>query len=441
MVPFMDAALIVGAAIPLVWSGGLAAARGAVRSGQQRKIATERIEQIMLLLMTAPALIGLCLIVTVMIIPDAVSALPPTVRITMNQSAGIAASGREHGSDWTALVWSMPALLYLIGMLRLSARFVTARLRLRQILNRATDASATWGEGVSITLDDVPPFASGRSRIILPHALVQKLSPAQTMLVVRHERAHLRRRDPQRFLVFAVAEIAFWFNPMVRRQIERCRLAAELACDTEATQANPALRKAYAESLVLALKHATSDAMFCAAVAYPAGPTGDYHMRIAEIMRPSGANGRRSSRTPIVFGLLLVAPVALLQASFAGALVPHANAKPGLLFSSASFLADRMEVIGNQTLILNGNASVHQAGVDVRAQRITLTARSAADYASGRFESMLAEGAAEVRISKAGQTILGGVVNLSGDHIDSNGSDSVIRGGLVKMESGSSGER
>jgi len=441
MAPFMDSALIVGAVIPLVWSGVLAAARGAGLPGQQRKIATERIEQIMLLLMTAPALIGLCLIGTVKLFPDTVAELPPSVRITISQSSGITAQGPERGLNWTAFFWLLPTLFYLFGVLRLSSRFVTARLRLRQILDRSIDASATWGEGVGVTLDDVPPFASGRSRIILPHALVQKLSPAQTMLVVRHERAHLRRHDPGRFLTLALVEIAFWFNPMVRRQIERCRLAAELACDNEVAQADPALRKAYAESLVLALKHAAGDAMFCAAAASPTGATGDYHMRIAEIMRPSGPNGRRPSRTPIVFGLLLAGPVALLQASFAGALVPDTNAKPGLLFSSASFLADRMEVIGNQTLILNGNASVHQTGVDVRAQRITLTARSAADYASGRFDSMLAEGAAEVRISKVGQTMLGGVVNLSGDHIDSNGSDSVIRGGLVKMESGSSGER
>lgn len=96
-----------------------------------------------------------------------------------------------------------------------------------------------------------------------------------------------------------------------------------------------------------------------------------------------------------------------------------------------------MEVVCNQTLILDGNASVHQSGVDVHAQRITLTAGSAADYASGRFESMLAEGAAEVRISKAGQTMFGGAVNLSGDHIDSDGSVSVWRGDLVKMEPGS----
>jgi hypothetical protein len=433
MVPFMDSALIVGAVIPLVWSGALAAARGAGRPGQQRKIATERIEQIMLLLMIAPALIGLCLIGTAEFFPDAVSALPPPVRITISQSRGLAAHGPEQGLDWTALVWLLPTLLYLVGMLRLTARFVAARLRLRQILDRATDASATWGNGVSITLDDVPPFASGRSRIILPHALVQKLSPTQTMLVVRHERAHLRRRDPARFLAFALVEIAFWFNPMVRRQIERCRLAAELACDTEAMQADPGLRKAYAQSLVLALTHAATDAMFCAAAASPTGPTGDYHMRIAEIMRPSGPNGRRPLRTPFVLGLLLAGPVALLQAGFAGALVPYANPKPGLLLSSASFLADRMEVIGNQTLILDGNASVHQSGVDVRAGRITLTAGSTADYASGRFESLLAEGSAEVRISQAGQNMLGGTVNLSADHIDRNASGSVFRGDVVKM--------
>lgn len=102
-------------------------------------------------------------------------------------------------------------------------------------------------------------------------------------------------------------------------------------------QADPALRKAYAEALVLALKHAAADAMFCAAAAAPTGPIGDYHMRIAEIMRPSGPNGRRPSRTPFVVGWLLAGPVALLQASFAGALVPHPNAKPELLFSSASF--------------------------------------------------------------------------------------------------------
>lgn len=434
MISLCEHAIVAGALIPLIWSSLLEMARWLARSAHRRNAATERSERVMLLLMIVPTLVGLWLAGMATFAPNAVPALPSSVRITIGSSSTSVAYGPDGSFDLAALAALGATITYFCGALRMLVRFVRARLRLRRVIDRSIDASATWGEGVGITAENVPPFAGGRSRIILPDRLIGKLSPVQTHLVVRHELAHVRRRDPRLFLILASLEIAFWFNPIVRRQIERCRLAAELACDAEATEAAPALRKTYAESLILALKYAAGDAMFCAAVVLHSARKGDYQMRIAEIMRPSRSGARQSALTTLVAGLLLAGPVALLQASFVGATVPNPMAKSGLPFLSPRGRADRIQQFDTGKVVFDGHATMQDDGIDVRANRITLASRSAAEFAHRQYDSLLAEGAVEIRLSAAAQKALENTTKFTSDKMQFDGNILVLRGNRVNLE-------
>jgi Zn-dependent protease with chaperone function len=83
-------------------------------------------------------------------------------------------------------------------------------------------------------VDSVEPFAftSGflRPRVCISTALERALSPSEREVVLAHERAHARRRDPARFaLAGLVSEL---HAPARRRSIlSTLRLAAEQTCD------------------------------------------------------------------------------------------------------------------------------------------------------------------------------------------------------------------
>jgi len=70
-----------------------------------------------------------------------------------------------------------------------------------------------------------------RPRIRLSTALVQLLGPAELAAVLRHERAHVRRRDPGQLLVARTLAAGLPFLPALRELAETLPLAQELAAD------------------------------------------------------------------------------------------------------------------------------------------------------------------------------------------------------------------
>jgi beta-lactamase regulating signal transducer with metallopeptidase domain len=94
------------------------------------------------------------------------------------------------------------------------------------------------------------PCAVGvwRGRILVPTAW-RLWSRAQREVVVLHEEAHLRRRDPLVALVARVNRAVFWFHPMAWWLERRIGAAAEQACD-EAVLRQGADPQRYASLLV-----------------------------------------------------------------------------------------------------------------------------------------------------------------------------------------------
>lgn len=91
-----------------------------------------------------------------------------------------------------------------------------------------------------------------RPTIVLPTGLLRQLDEEQLAMVLAHELAHLRRRDPWVRVVELVVSIFHWWNPLtwlIRRQLHQ---AEDLCCDAWVRWAFPDCRKRYAEVLLKA---------------------------------------------------------------------------------------------------------------------------------------------------------------------------------------------
>jgi beta-lactamase regulating signal transducer with metallopeptidase domain len=105
------------------------------------------------------------------------------------------------------------------------------------------------------------PFLLGgpASAIVLPSQLVCSASDAELQLVLTHELAHLKRRDPLWTSVVVLAQTLFFFHPLVWLGRRQYRLAQEAACDEMTVRATGASVREYAELLLkVALGHRTN---------------------------------------------------------------------------------------------------------------------------------------------------------------------------------------
>ncbi len=91
----------------------------------------------------------------------------------------------------------------------------------------------------------------GRARILWPAERVTDSDPVRWRAVVRHELAHLRRRDHWVLWIELAGAVLWWWLPLFWWVRSRMRRDAELACDAWAVAtASPGERRRFAESLI-----------------------------------------------------------------------------------------------------------------------------------------------------------------------------------------------
>jgi Zn-dependent protease with chaperone function len=312
------AALLI---VPLAWAGALAGLRALTTRGA----VLERGELSLLVMMLAPVLIGvLCLAWAAAPVPYVPS---PVLAEIMPFEAHPASRAGEAiamapSFDWLGAGALLLSLVYALGFAWRALRLGVAQMRVARIAARAVDASSVWGADVALTNARVSAFLAMDGKIIVPRVLVEALTPAQIMLIIAHERSHHARGDAVLFAALAWIDAVCWFNPFVRAQTARCRLAAELACDAAAASDAPDMRKAYAQTLVAALKlgaleHPAGSALQCAPAVFSTGIMGDHRMRIERIMGEGPQARKRVMWGVYAAVVVLAAPLALLQAAIA----------------------------------------------------------------------------------------------------------------------------
>lgn len=202
---------------------------------------------------------------------------------------GLAAPGRLGGPPdlqepsrpaivvWASGVWALGALVAGVIVLWRQHRFVSALGPLRR-------ETLAGGQVFHSERSDVGPVLVGalRPRIVLPGDFTRRFTAEEQAVVVAHERAHLTGGDAQINLMTTMAQVLFWFHPLVHVASRLIRMDQELACDESVVIRSPGARRLYAEALLKA--HLASPAAPLACQWPGSGPA--LTQRIAHLNRP-----------------------------------------------------------------------------------------------------------------------------------------------------------
>lgn len=204
------------------------------------------------------------------------------------------------------------------------------------------------GIALRVTEQAITPFATRwpAPAIVLPADAVHRLDDAGLSLVIGHEAAHLRLRDPQRALLMAVVGAVLWFNPFLRLLERQVQLACELRCDAHALRGDVGDGHSLASAYVQTLRRYAAAPAPSNALSHR-GFTA-HALRIGHMLR-GGAAGTLSAPQRLgaaAAGLLLAAVIGGAQmlpamaASNASAPTTTAGARPATTHSAAPRAAD-----------------------------------------------------------------------------------------------------
>ncbi len=140
-----------------------------------------------------------------------------------------------------------------------------------------------------------------RPAVIVPRGLAERLDDEALELVLRHELAHVRRKDILVSWLWAVATLVHWFNPLVWLAAGAARADREVACDAcVLASLQRARRPAYGRALLDVLE-ASAPAPIATGLAAIIDSSEDLKRRITMIM--SFTPGTRAG---LLSGLTLV---------------------------------------------------------------------------------------------------------------------------------------
>jgi beta-lactamase regulating signal transducer with metallopeptidase domain len=156
----------------------------------------------------------------------------------------------------STLSWyALAAGLYVIGAILLAARAIVARVRLgRALVHASPVVGLDFDLGCAVMQHaDLGPIAVGvlTPRIVVPRELLGKQNKHALACVLRHELAHLHRKDTWLSAAMLLLGIAAWPVIPVWIAIARVRQLVELACDENALEgAGPSERRRYGHVLL-----------------------------------------------------------------------------------------------------------------------------------------------------------------------------------------------
>jgi TonB family protein len=202
------------------------------------------------------------------------------------------------------------AVGYALVVLALLARWSYLRIALGRRLRGCPAEPIALAEGVPVLRhEELGPFVAGlvRPRIVIPRALAEGADGEALAWVLRHEAAHVRRRDPLATALVQIACILAWPVLPVWIASRRIRTLMEVACDESAVRGRGgSARRRYGEVL-LALAGAGSSARGLAATLRFGSPLRGRLRALA---------GWR--RWPVPVQALVVAPLVMVLLACAG---------------------------------------------------------------------------------------------------------------------------
>jgi TonB family protein len=223
-----------------------------------------------------------------------------------------------------APAWTLP--LWILGAVTLALRWLRSWWKVRQ-LRLGSRPLGGW-EGVSVLLcaEEVSPLVTGcfRPAILLPPSSLTWSDDLRTN-VLRHELAHVQRRDCLWSALGSLICAAWWFHPLAWWALRRMRHEAERACDDQVLRSGvpPA---DYASYLIRVARAAWR----APAAAIPMIGTAPFERRVRAILDPTLSRGSGRVAAVALTSLALLIPLACHHGPYAVSANPDIRA-PRLL--------------------------------------------------------------------------------------------------------------
>lgn len=135
--------------------------------------------------------------------------------------------------------------------------------------------------------EDVGPLVcrvNGSYVVLTPVEYWQRASRHDRVAILRHELAHIRRRDPWLMLCARILVLPQWFNPASWLALRRLDESIEMACDDDVLALPQACKLEYAKAIVSLLEFKNRHLQFSLAADGP-----PVQQRIQRIVQPKGA--------------------------------------------------------------------------------------------------------------------------------------------------------
>jgi beta-lactamase regulating signal transducer with metallopeptidase domain len=237
-------------------------------------------------------------------LPETTSPLTHALDRSFDSLAPATSSGVD-GALWSLGAWGAGAAIFAVYLVALQRAFVNS---LGTLSGSGCLLRAEHSVGCPALIGVLRP------KVILPADFRSRYTRLERLLIISHERTHLRRGDAGWNALVALMRSIFWFNPLIHVAVRYFRFDQELACDAAVLDARRGSRRPYASAMLKT--HLTEGAL-------PLGchwrSAQDLKERLRMVSRP--APNRRRRR----FGGALTALMAVVVAYTAWAAEPVAG--------------------------------------------------------------------------------------------------------------------
>ena len=186
------------------------------------------------------------LLVSLLPAPSAGSKVIATVPLSIpsltSQVARMSVSSAADWTTWLLCAWAIGALLLAWRLARQQRQFVASLGTMRGVESEVLRSTHSTGGPVVVGIL--------RPRIIVPHDFDTRYAPEEQVLILAHERMHVRRGDLLVNALCALVRCIFWFNPLIHLAGRLIRFDQELACDAAVMRNHPHSRKRYANAML-----------------------------------------------------------------------------------------------------------------------------------------------------------------------------------------------
>ena len=151
------------------------------------------------------------------------------------------------------------------------------------------------------------PLACGilNPTLVFPEDIIEKFTPSELKTIIDHELAHIKRLDILTNWFQILAQVFYFFNPLLWYANRQIRLEREQACDDWVLQVGKEDRKAYADALVKVVKLCSGGKGFALGIVGVTEPFTLMARRLKMIM-DSGRKISTRVSVKVIIGFILI---------------------------------------------------------------------------------------------------------------------------------------